>query len=432
MISILLKLKKLIRSILPEWIFLVYHFLLAHLAVFYYGYPAKKLFVVGVTGTKGKTSTANFVWAVLTAGGYKTGQLGTANTRIGEKQTLNRMHMTMPSPFVIQKFLKQMVAAGCTHAVMEATSEGLKLFRHLGIKFDAAIFTNLTPEHLPSHGGSFEKYKQVKAQLMKNLTGEKIIIANADSEYAKFYLGFPAKQKITFGIKQGDLLAENIIANQNGISFAVKNQPYRLSVLGSFNVYNALPAIALGQTLKIGYEQIKQGLENLKLIEGRMQKIEQGQNFTVIVDYAHEKVSMNAALDAVRSMAPKHHVIVLLGAEGGGRDQSKRPAMGEVAATKADFVIISNVDPYDDDPLKIANDIAQAAESSGKTREKNLFIILDRKAGIAQALGLARAGDVVLITGKGAEQSMIIGSKKIPWDDREMVKEELQKLLKQK
>jgi UDP-N-acetylmuramoyl-L-alanyl-D-glutamate--2,6-diaminopimelate ligase len=424
------KLKNLIRRFTPESVLISYHKALAKLAAALNRYPSKKLFVVGITGTKGKTSTANFVWSVLNAGGFKTGQIGTANIRMGDRDFLNEYHMTMPSPFVIQKLLKQMVEAGCTHVVMEATSEGMKLYRHIGIDFDAAIFTNLTPEHLPSHGGSFDKYRMEKTKLFTSLKGsETISIVNADSEWGSFYGSFPADKKYTYGINSGEFRANEIQDTTSGVYFTVNNEKYHLSVLGKFNLYNALPAIVLGHALNITYEKIAKGISDLKNIPGRMEQINEGQNFTVIVDYAHEKISMNAVLDTARTMAGSNKVIVLLGAEGGGRDKSKRQHMGEAAAKKADYVICSDVDPYEDDPYPIANDIAVTAEQFGKKRDENLFVILDRREGIRKALSLARDNDIVVITGKGAEQTMIKYGKTIPWDDRLVVREELKKLL---
>ncbi len=438
------KIKNVIRKFTPEPIIKSYHYTLARFAASMYGYPSKQLYMIGITGTKGKTSTANFVWSVLDAAGIKTGQIGTANIRLGDREMLNEFHMTMPGPFVLQKMLRQMVDSGCSHCVMEVTSEGIKLFRHIGIVFDCAIFTNLTPEHLPSHGGSFEKYKQAKGKLfaslmehVKKLNGKyvpRVIIANNDDEHKQFFLNFPADLKITYGLRPGaDWVAENIKETPEGVDFVVKNQDCHISVLGGFNVYNALPAMALAATaLHLNGDDIRKGLSNLKVIEGRMQKIEAGQNFTVIVDYAHEKVSMNAVLDTGRKMAGSNKVIVLLGAEGGGRDKAKRQHMGEAAGKKADFVICSDVDPYEDDPFPIANDIAIEAEKHGKIRDQNLFVILDRREGIDKALSLAQPGDIVIITGKGAEQTMIKDGKTIPWDDRIVVKEELRKLVQQK
>jgi UDP-N-acetylmuramoyl-L-alanyl-D-glutamate--2,6-diaminopimelate ligase len=432
------KIKSFFRKLTPEFILASYHYSLAVLADIYYGHPSGKLVIIGITGTKGKTSTANFVWSVLNAAKIKTGLIGTANIKLGNRELMNEFHMTMPGPFVLQKFLSQMLKEGVTHVAMEATSEGMKLNRHVGIDFDVAIFTNLTPEHLPSHGGSFEKYKQEKTKLfkalsksktIKNFKLEKIIITNKDSEFGEFYSNFPADKKIFYGINnQSDVQASDIHETTSGVDFKVKGFNFHLSLLGGFNVYNALPAIALGKAFGLPLEVIEVGIADLKLIPGRMEIINQGQNFTVIVDYAHEKISINALLDTARKMAGQKKVIILLGAEGGGRDKAKRAPMGEAAAKKANYIICSNVDPYEDDPYPIANDIAVAAERFGKKRDENLFVILDRREGITKALSLAQDGDIVLITGKGAEQSIVIDGKTFPWDDRKIVREELNKM----
>jgi len=451
-----MSLKSKIKKLMPEQLVSFYHFCLAVLATFYYGFPSKKMVVIGITGTKGKTSAANFIWSVLTAGGYKAGLIGTINIRIGEIEMINKYHMTMPGRFILQKTLKQMLDAGCEYCIVETTSEGIKQWRHYGIFYDLAVFTNLSPEHLQSHGGSFERYKAAKGKIFAALTEnshkiikgkkiEKIIIANGDNPHADYYLSFQADKKITYGVEDvsafsakladsagKDFSAREIKNTPNGLEFSVKSDRYQINILGRFNVYNALPAIIIGSMLGIGFDKIKEGLKNLKIIPGRMEKIDEGQNFLIFVDYAHEKESMNAALSAAEDLLDKNKgkIIVLLGAQGGGRDRAKRPALGEISAKKADFVIVSNDDSYEDDPKEIAEDIARAAEKFGKTREKNLFVIEDRRKGISKALSLANKNDVVLITGKGAEQSIITGGKHYPWDDRIVVREELNKWLK--
>lgn len=402
--------KSLLKKIIPEPVVLAYHYLVAWTAALVHGFPGRKMTVIGVTGTKGKTTTANFIWAVLTAGGQKTGLISTANIRIGDQSSLNYYHMTMPGRFAIQKTMARMVRAGCTHCIVETTSEGLKQFRHVGIPYRIGVFTNLTPEHLPSHGGSFEKYKTAKGKMFQHLD---TIIANGDDPNADYFLSFPAKKKITFHKTDFD------------------TKKFKLGILGDFNIPNALPAIIIGRELGIPDADIARGLADLTLIPGRMEVIDEGQPFTVIVDYAHEKMSITNVLETARQMAgAEANVIILLGAEGGGRDKRKRPIMGELAGQLADYVICSNVDPYDDDPTLIVEDIAMAAEAQGKVRGKNLFVIEDRRLGIRKALELAESGNVVLITGKGAEQSMIIDGKSIPWDDRSVVREELARRLR--
>ena len=432
--------KKLLKKLLPEKLVLMYHYLVAIFATLYYGFPSKKMIVIGVTGTKGKTSTINFIWSCLTAGGHKTGIISTANIRIGEKEFLNKYHMTMPGRFTIQKLLAQMVKNGCKFCIVETTSEGIKQYRHIGVYYDIAVFTNLSPEHLEAHGGSFEKYKQMKAKMFAVLSShnkviagkkiEKVIIANKDSEHSDYFLNFKADRKITFALKnKADYVVNNIQETNIDVSFEVAEVIFKIGILGKFNVYNALPAIIVCRLAGINNYLIAKGLLELQTIPGRMEKIDEGQKFAVLVDYAHEKESITNILQTANNMKNTGaKTIILLGAEGGGRDKAKRPIMGELAAKMADYVIVSNVDPYEDDPKQILEDIAVSSEKFGKVRGQNLFVIEDRKSGIHKALSLAKADDVVLITGKGAEQSIVIGGKRSSWDDRQVVREELKSL----
>ncbi len=429
--------KNFFKNLLPARFILIYHFIVAIFATLYYSFPSKKMIIIGVTGTKGKTSTVNFIWSCLTAGGYKTGIISTANIRIGEKEFLNKYHMTMPGRFAIQKLMSQMVKNGCKFCIVETTSEGIKQYRHIGIYYDTAIFTNLSPEHLESHGGSFDEYKKTKGKMFKALSShrkiingekiEKVIVANKDSEYADYFLNFEADKKITFAINnKADYIADNIQETNDGVKFEVEKVFFKISILGKFNVYNALPAIIISRLAGINNYLIAKGLAELKMIPGRMELINEGQDFMAIVDYAHEKESITNILQTANGMKKAGaKTIILLGAEGGGRDKAKRPIMGEVAAKMADYVIVSNVDPYEDDPKQILEDIAGSSEKFGKVRNQNLFVIEDRRLGIRKALSLARIDDVVLITGKGAEQSIVIGGKRSFWDDRQIVREEL-------
>ena len=226
-------------------------------------------------------------------------------------------------------------------------------------------------------------------------------------------------------------MATNIKETKEGVDFTLGDKDFKLSILGKFNVYNALPAIEIARLFGINDEDISKGLMNLKTIPGRMEKIEEGQNFTVVVDYAHEKQSFTNVLETANNMREAGaKIIITLGAEGGGRDKAKRPIMGELAAKMADYIVVMSVDPYDDDPKEILEDIAISAEKNGKIRGENLFVIEDRREGINKALSLAKENDIVLVTGKGAEQSMIIGGKKSYWDDRLVVREELKKIIK--
>jgi UDP-N-acetylmuramoyl-L-alanyl-D-glutamate--2,6-diaminopimelate ligase len=435
--------RKMLKRLLPESIFNSYYYSLAILGSFIYNSPSKRMIVIGVTGTKGKTSTINFIWSCLMAAGYKTGIISTANIRIGDKEVLNKYHMTMPGRFVISKLMSQMAKSGCKFCIVETTSEGIKQHRNAGIIYDIFVFTNLYPEHLPSHDNSFEKYKYTKSIPFRNLSntskiidGKKIdrmIIVNKDSEHGDYYLQFNADKKSTYSIiNESDNRAQEIVSLSDSVKFRLNGEEYTLKILGEFNIYNALPAIIIAKEFDISYQNIKNGLLNLNIIPGRMELIEAGQNYTVIVDYAHEKESMTNVLKTAVSIrkSPTSKIIVLLGAEGGGRDKSKRPLMGRIAAEYADYVIVANVDPYEDDPKEILEDIALAAEKNGKIRNKNLFVIEDREQAIIKSLSLAKQNDIVIITGKGAEQSIVIEGKSMPWDDRTVVKNAIINLLK--
>ena len=401
------------------------------------------MIVIGVVGTRGKTSTTNFIWSILKAAGEKAGLTGTANFRIGDEEQLNKYHMTMPGRFFLQKFLKKMVQAGCSYAIIETPSEGVEQFRHKGIFYDVAVLTTLYPEYLAVHNLDFERCKKMHLKVFEELGDQprkiingkkipKLIVVNSDNEEKDLFLNQKADKKITYGIKGGaDFTAVSAKTDGGLISFEVGDEKYELGTRGSFNILNALGAIAVASALGINKEYIKKGLKNLSLVPGRMEKIDEGQNFDVFVDYAHDGPSMSAALNAVREIRKdKGEIIAVIGAEGGGRDKKKRPFMGKLAAEKSDYVIVTNTDPYEDDPLEILEDIAGAAEIAGKTKNKNLFAISDRKEGIRARDSSNQNDVVVLITGKGAEQSMIVGSKRIPWDDREVVRNELINMLK--
>ncbi len=410
-----------------------YHRVRSFAAAVLYGFPARRMIVVGITGTKGKTSTGNYIWSVLTAGGYAAGLLSSANFRIGRTEEPNTRKMTMPDSFFIQKRLRMMRKKNIEIAVIEMTSEGMKYFRHTGIPVDIAVFTNLTPEHLRSHKNDFEVYKKAKSPLFRDaldhaaraLRGTEIpttILANADSEHAAYYLSFPATRKATFGVDHGDMRASGIVSENESTAFAVDGTGYRLSIPGSFNVYNALPAIAIGRMLAIPEARIQEGLSSLSVIPGRMERIDEGQDATVLVDYAHEPAGMAAVLDAAARMkAPAGRIILLTGVIGGGRDS--RVPLVRVAAERADILVLTNEDPYKEDPSRLLEELARAAETEGKVRGSTLFAILDRREAINKALSLGQKGDIVIISGKGAEETMMTATGPIPWNERAIVRE---------
>ncbi len=427
---------------MPAGVLAAYHHALALLGALRYGFPSRHLLVIGVTGTRGKTTTANYLWAILTAAGHCVGLTGTANIRIGAAERMNEYHMTMPGRFVMQRLLAEMRRAGCEIAIIETPSEGIEQHRDEGIAYDALVLTSLYPEYLEAHGWSYERligrihslFVRLASLPPKTVLGRsisKMIAVNAAIPEKDQFLAVRADKKITYATQPAaDLVAANIQPGSDGVTFSVNDDHYALSLVGSFNVENALGAMAVAKLLGVPDASIRAGLESLRSVPGRMERIPSSKPFTVFVDYAHDGPSIAAALRAARELVAPHHarVIILLGGEGGGRDKRKRPVMGELVGREADLVIVSNVDPYDDDPVEIIEDIARAAESVGKVRGSTLFAIEPRRAGIRKALELAAAHDVVLVTGKGAEQSMILGPKTIPWDDRVIVREELEAL----
>ncbi len=434
-------LKKVVQPLVPQSVTNAYHYFEASLASVKAGNPSEKMIVIGVVGSKGKTTTANMLWSILSADGTRVGLIGTANIRYGNKEELNKYHMTMPGAFIMQKILTKMAELNCKYVIMEVPSEGQAQFRHIGINYDVLVFTNVTKELMAAHNFSLETLHKHNKRVFKKLYNSKrksldsreipkLVVANTDNKFTDDYLVFPADQKVTFGTKNStDFTLSNVQDSSSGITFNINDNTYNVHILGKINAINAAGAIATALSLGVANKNVLRGLGELPVIPGRMEVINQGQPFTVIVDYAHEQASMTALTESAKDMKPKGgHVIILLGAEGGGRDVAKRPEMGEIVAKNCDQIILSNVDPYEDDPMKIIDNIAVGAVKAGAKRGKNLHLIADRHEGINFALKLAKAGDLVLITGKGAEQSIVIGGKSSPWDDRKVVREELKRL----
>jgi len=472
-----------LKKIMPEKWLNYYHQLLALTAPWLYGRPAEKLIIVGVTGTNGKTSTCIFIAKILAAAGFKVGVASSAIFKIGNREWLNDKKMTMLGRFALQKMLKKIVEADCRYAVIETSSQGIEQFRHLGIHYDIAVFTNLTPEHLEAHAG-FDNYKQAKLKLFRHLeklkhkklsffchpdpalAGEgsqvsprdpsptaqddivkKVIVANGDDKYVSKFLDFKVDNKIVYGINSSDkefsifnfqfsnnfqfINIQNIIYKNDGISFSIHNTDFNLKLFGEFNVYNSLAAIAVAQSQGIDLAVCKKALEKITVMPGRMEFINEGQPYKVLVDYAPEPESMRQLFETIRRHnLVKGKIIHVFGSCGGGRDLARRPILGELSAKNAAIQIITNEDPYDDDPNIIIEQVAIGAAKAGKVLGENLFKILDRREAIKFALSQAQPGDLVLLTGKGCEQAICIaGGKKIKWDDREVAREELKKIL---
>ena len=428
------KILRFIEKLIPKPIYRFfqpfYHRFLAYSAAFLYGFPSRKLKVIGITGTNGKSTVVHMMTSILEEAGEKVVSVSSLRLKVGKREIKDALKRTMPGRFVIQKLLRQGVDEGCKYAVLEITSQGIEQFRHSGINFFMAVLTNVTPEHIESHG-SFEKYRDAKTKLFKI---SKINVLNKDDSSFELFSKIFVPKKVFYSKKD---LPENL----------------NLKLLGEFNKENAAAAFAATKELGISEEKIKFALEKIEGVPGRLEFI-QKEPFVVVVDYAHTPDALRKVYQTLRSENPKFEIrnsklICILGAAGGGRDKWKRPEMGKIAAEFCDEIILTNEDPYDENPESILKDIEsgfsrnpkseirnpkQFQNSKSKIQNYGLWtmdykLTLDRREAIHEALKSAKPGDTVIITGKGAEQ-WIVGQngQKIPWDDRSVATEELRKL----
>jgi len=429
--------KELVQKFIPSFLINGYHWLLALLGAFLYQFPSKKIKVIGVTGTNGKSTVVNLTTKILEKAGYKVAALSSIKFKIGEKEWPNTLRMTMPGRFQLQKFLQQAINSHCHFAILEVTSEGIKQYRHKFIDFSVGVLTNLTPEHIEAHG-SFGKYRQAKGKLFQAI--KEIHIINLDDENTEYFLQFPAEKKYGYVISEYEigstkkqktsdfrLQTSNFIEATNtktfseGIEFVIRNTLFHLSLLGSFNIYNSLAAICVGLSQGINLETSKLALEKIKGIPGRMEQVI-SEPFKVIVDYAFTPNALEKVYQTIKRNFDPKKMICVLGSCGGGRDKWKRPILGKLAAKYCDEVIVTNEDPYDENPMEIINQVIKATGSKGKK-------IVDRREAIRKALNLALPEDVVIITGKGSEPCICVaGGERIPWDEMEVVREEFKKL----
>lgn len=429
-----------LKKYIPEPCLRVYHASLGYLAGVLCGNPSDSMVVIGVTGTNGKSSTVQFIAQLLTELGEKVGYTSTAGFSIAGEAVENRMKMTMPGRFALQSMLSAMKKAGCTYAVIETSSQGLVQYRHVGINYDMVVFTNLTPEHIESHGG-FEEYKKAKGLLFAHLTARphkviggrrilKQILVHGDDPHASYFATFSADVHVTFGWQQqvGEgVYAREISRSADGAQVEVNGLSAHWQLSAHFSRLNALAAVATVHATGFLLADVLRASEKLRDVAGRFERIIAGQPFTVIVDYAYEPY----ALQALFASLPPHvrRVIGVHGSAGGGRDKARRPLIGAISAEHEDIVVVTNEDPYDEDPQMIIDAVAAGAREKGKRDGEDLFCIADRADAIRFALTNAQEGDVVLITGKGSEPVMAVaGGKTIPWDDRQIARNVLSSL----
>jgi len=404
---------------------------LAHLAAAYHGHPARKLKVIGVTGTDGKTTTVELIRSILAAAGHKPGMISTVEALIGDEHYETGLHVTTPDALQVQEYLRRMVEAGTEYAVLEATSHGLAQHRVTACDFDVAVVTNITHEHLDYHK-TYEGYREAKAHLFRDLARSfrkpdtpKTSILNADDSSLEHLRQIPADCHLTYGLERlADVTARDIVHTPTATTLtAVTSQGefmVQTELPGPFNVYNILAAVAVGVSQVVPFEAMQAGIQVVRGVPGRMERIDSGQDFTAIVDFAHTPNALERALETARGLTDGR-VIVVFGCAG-LRDVAKRPMMGEIAGKLADQVVITAEDPRTEDLDSIMAQIAAGCERVGRREGEGFWRVGDRGEAIEFAVKMARAGDLVIVTGKGHEQSMCFGTTEYPWDDREAVR----------
>jgi UDP-N-acetylmuramoyl-L-alanyl-D-glutamate--2,6-diaminopimelate ligase len=437
--------KRIIKKIIPKALLLLYHKIFAIVANIVYLFPSRKLVVIGVTGTKGKSSTVVMITKILEEAGHKVGSTNTIFFKVGDKEWPNTLKQGMLGRFASQKLLRRMVRNKCTHAVIEVTSEGIVQHRQWGIAFDVVVFTNLGPEHIESHG-TYREYRKAKEIIFQKLhkshrktfKGEKIkkvIVANYLDKEANKFLRHRADEKWLVNDsceidtkqekKEKYLCADEIKQVDDGTILSVEDHYIHLHLHGVFMAQNALISIAAVRSLGVSVSTCEQALEKIDVLPGRAEIVKSKKGFKAIVDYAHEPKSFVAILDTARTIKGAQKIITVFGVTGGGRDKAKRVDMGKIAAQKSDYIILTTDDPYDDDPNILIEDIVPGIDSvKGWTEKENWWRIVERRDAIKKAIKIARKNDIILLLGKGSEKTMALkNGKMIKWSDIEVVRE---------
>jgi UDP-N-acetylmuramoyl-L-alanyl-D-glutamate--2,6-diaminopimelate ligase len=414
---------------------------LATVAALLAGQPSQHMEVIGVTGTDGKTTTSNIIDAVMTAAGRRTGLMSTVDFKIGEKRWANSTRFTTLEAPEVQGLLAQMLDEQVQCAIVESTSSGLALHRVAEVAYDIAVVTNITSEHLELHG-TLEAYRRAKAMLVEAVdpdlrkdlpfTSPKACVLNADDTSFNYLKPFCRAPIVSYGIDApADIRAEALRLGPDGSQFRVRlpdGAAFAVDtpLVARYNVSNALAALAVGYLHGLSPEQMARALKDFPGVAGRMERIEQGQPFTVVVDYAHTADSLEKVLRVLRPLT-RNRLLVVFGSAG-DRDRVKRPVMGAVAAREADFAVITDEDPREEDAASILAEIAAGAEAAGAREGEQYVCIVGRRDGIVRALSQAREGDTVLLAGKGHEQSIVVRRDKLPWDERQVAQDVLAEL----
>ncbi len=417
------------------------------LAAAFYDNPGRKLSVIGVTGTDGKTTTCNLIYQVLLAAGFKAGLISTVNAVIGDEILDTGFHVTTPDAPDVQQYLARMVSAGLTHVVIETTSHGWAQYRVDACEFDIGVITNITHEHLDQHG-SFENYQAAKGRLFLSLEktfpkpqgNPRLAILNRDDSSYEYLSGISSEPMVSYGLnKAANIHAESVEYSPQGIRFDATGRTWNKSQLGDFrvnvtsplvgefNISNCLAALTVAIGLGISPETAVLGIGAMPGVPGRMERIELGQPFSAIVDFAHTPNALRVAIETVRKMTEKR-VIVIFGSAG-LRDREKRRMMAEVAAELADISILTAEDPRTESLDEILKEMAQGASLSGGEEGKTFWRIPDRGRAMQFGVKLAVPGDIVMVCGKGHEQSMCFGTIEYPWDDRVALRAALSELM---
>lgn len=397
---------------------------------FFYDYPGCKMRMIGVTGTNGKTTTTHIIGHILRAQEYKVGIIGTVHVMIGDKTY--PIHNTTPDVVDLQHILSQMVAEGVTHCIMEVSSHALALNRVAGVEYDTAVFTNLTQDHLDFHK-TFENYLAAKCKLFEQVSApnqhkkNKGAVINIDDPYGERVMAKNSAPLITYGTKgKGTLEGENLTITAKTSAYDIvyegKEYPIHIRITGLFNVYNTLAAIGACLFEGVSMEDIIKALSDFTAVPGRFELVEEGQPFAVVVDYAHTPDGLENILQTAQKIVERH-IIVVFGC-GGDRDVTKRPIMGRIAAQYGDGIFVTSDNPRTEDPEKIVAQVAEGVKEG--LREGSVYtVITDRRSAIHAAIKAAKAGDVVIIAGKGHEDYQILKDKTIHFDDREVAREAL-------